>query len=196
MSRVGLANNSPDTLRNLNTTLLLADHATLTAFLSGTLSPPPRKSYTHHQKDTMPLSWSITITGYAYSANSIPYHLALAVIVYYLILATAHCIYKLFKKKILLAWKTVPEVIVWGLKSPPPSLSLPGAGMRESDWMQRGRLKFGVAVSAAAVGDGDGDGSGEMGLESGLVHLLVDSCDGAGDGEGRYSDVLVGEAYL
>lgn len=174
MSRIGYtANAAPESMR-WNGDIFASPspynnifpHSTANAFL-----PPP---------DTPPasliqLSWSVTIAGYAYGADSLAYYLALAVLFSHAALALAHVAYRIYTRRSAECWDSWEELLVLAWMSKPP-LEREGGPLRNtcagigSARTMRTRMRVRVA-------DEKGGGEG--------VEMVVAGGEGEEGGEGE-----------
>lgn len=67
------------------------------------------------------LHWSVTVAGYCYTVNSPSSALALALLFFYLVVASAHTVYLAWTARIFDAWDSIEELIVLSHKSPRPA---------------------------------------------------------------------------
>lgn len=169
MSRIGYsANAAPESMRWNGDVLAspspynnIFPRSAINAFL-----PPP---------DTPPaaltqLSWSVTIAGYAYGADSLAYYLSLAVLFAHAALAMAHVAYRVCTQRSAECWDSWEELLVLAWMSKPPSEREGGAlrntcaGIGSARTM-RTRMRVRVADEKGGregvemvVGDEDGEG--------------------------------------
>lgn len=89
--------------------------------------------------------WSVTVTGFAYKADSNSYYLAIAVLLFYAVAAIAHTVYRLYTGVSSDAWDSFEEILALGYNSmhnhgPVENTS---AGIRRGETFQR---RIGVRV--------------------------------------------------
>jgi hypothetical protein len=65
------------------------------------------------------LRWSVTISGYAYRANGVPYYLALAVLFSHSLIAFLHVCTLIYTRRSSGAWETLEEILVLCHRSKP-----------------------------------------------------------------------------
>jgi hypothetical protein len=66
------------------------------------------------------LEWSVTIAGLAYEANSLPYYLALSVLLLHTSIASLHMIYMLWTRRSSDSWQSLEEMLALSQNSRPP----------------------------------------------------------------------------
>ncbi|KAE9377418.1 hypothetical protein N431DRAFT_451620 [Stipitochalara longipes BDJ] len=90
-------------------------------------------------EDLTKLHWSITISGYAYKADSISYYLAIAVLLTHVFLVLCHIIYSFISCQSSDAWSSFEDLIVLSHSSPPDPLALKNtsAGLKCHSMIQR-----------------------------------------------------------
>ena len=70
------------------------------------------------------LAWSASISGYAFKADSVPYFLALSVLLVHSILAIVHCLYIICTRCSSDAWESLEEMLALSQNSKPGSTTL------------------------------------------------------------------------
>jgi hypothetical protein len=70
--------------------------------------------------NTTKLHWSVTIAGLAYGANSLPYYLALSVLLLHTFIASLQMIHMLGTRRSSDAWQSFEEMLVLSQNSRPP----------------------------------------------------------------------------
>jgi hypothetical protein len=70
-------------------------------------------------EDLTKLNWSVTVSGLAYQADSLPYYLALGVLLLHALLAVGHTVYMLYTRRSSDTWQTFEEMLILGQNSRP-----------------------------------------------------------------------------
>jgi hypothetical protein len=70
------------------------------------------------------LQWGITISGYAYKADSLGYYLAIAVLLTHVILVIGHLAYSFFTNQSSAAWSSFEDLMVLSHSSQPDPQAL------------------------------------------------------------------------
>ena len=129
------------------------------------------------------LYFSITVTGFGYTADSTAYYLALTVLFTYALLALLHTVYSLWTRTACDAWESLSDLLVVSQNSPPALqvLKNTSAGIRDHATL---RTAVRVRVVSAA-------GRQKFSPEQEELHLLY----GPGIDVTTYEEVKIGEKY-
>jgi len=125
------------------------------------------------------LHWSITISGYAYKADSTAYYLSFTALSLYVILALGHLAYSLYTSESSDAWHSFEDLLVLSHSSRPDyrALSNASAGIRCNSTLKK-KVRIRVVESDGFSGPGE------------ELQLLFETA-----GEEGFRKVVVGDEY-